>query len=165
MSEQRITGGADVQWIWCYLCDFLRHFSVLFIFSHFIWILLFYSWKTKVMLKFFWGIYISATPNTFTYIFFFISLKWPHLITVIIFACWDHRGPRDVFFNNQMLKEMLHILLNQEPNGVKSFVHSDNENLRKRTASVIQLVHRHVVVFRSSGHFSFIQECQNLKRT
>lgn len=66
----------------------------------------------------------------FYFIIFFISLKWPHLITVIIFACWDHRGPRDVFFNNQMLKEMLHILLNQEPNGVKSFIHSDNDNLR-----------------------------------
>lgn len=111
----------------------------------------------------YWGIYISATPNTFTLIVFFISLKWPHLITVIIFACWDHRGPCDVFFNNQMLKEMLHIILNQEPNGVKSFIHSDNETLRKRTASFIQSDHRHVVVFRSSGHFSFLQKCQNLK--
>lgn len=119
VRTREVQRSADVQWIYCYSVIygffFLKHFYF-YLFSLILDSVVFTSqmcWTNKVVLEFVRGIYTSAASehvvhswtNSFTLNFFIIiSLKWPHLITVIMFKYWDHTGPRD------LQKKMLHIL-------------------------------------------------------
>lgn len=115
VRTRELQRSAVVRWNYCYSVIYVVFFLKRFYLFSFILNSFFFTpqlcWTNKVILEFVVrDIYISAASehvrnswknSKLIYLnFFFISLKRPHLITVIMFRYWDHSGPCDFLFTN-----------------------------------------------------------------